>query len=67
MDTMSYRFGTIDCTCVGIPELEPGRFIEITGLGSPAANKFYVTDVTHTFNEAGYQTKLQGKAAKIEG
>lgn len=66
MEDMSYRLGKIECECVGLPELKPGEFVEISGLGSPADNKFYITNVTHIFNDIeGFHTKLSGKAAAI--
>ena len=37
---MSYRYGTLECELVGIPELLPGYFITLTGLGDNLRNKF---------------------------
>lgn len=65
-ELMRYRFGSLECTCVGIPELRPGRFVAIMGLGAPAANQFYVTTVIHNFSDTtGYRTRLIGEAEKI--
>jgi len=67
METMSYRLGCLECECVGMPELVPGRFITLDGLGSPVDNTFYLTTVTHDFRETGgYKTKLIGKAAEVK-
>ncbi|MCL1806967.1 MAG: hypothetical protein FWG31_04620 [Oscillospiraceae bacterium] len=67
LEAMEYRLGSLRCECFGIPELKPGRFIGVEGLGSPADNTFYLTNVTHTFsNESGYRTKLQGCARTIQ-
>jgi hypothetical protein len=67
LETMSYRLGSLNCECIGIPELQPGRFITIAGLGAPADNKFYLTGVTHTLSsEVGYRTKLIGCANEVK-
>lgn len=66
MEEISYRFGTLECDCIGIPELLPGHFIRVTSLGNPPENKFYLVGVRHLFSEErGFETKLIGKAASI--
>lgn len=67
MEDISYRLGSLECDCVGMPELKPGEFIRIKGLGSPADNQFYLTNVTHSLTDTdGFHTKLVGIAASIE-
>lgn len=67
MEQMSYRLGSLEADCVGIPDLTPGRFIEVSGLGAPADNQFYLTTVTHDFTgENGYCTRITGCAAQIK-
>lgn len=67
MEEMSYRFGTLECSCIGMPELLPGKFFELTSLGQPPDNKFYLVRVIHKMDdEKGFQTKFYGKAASIE-
>ena len=67
MEEMSYRFGSLECTCIGMPELLPGKFFELTSLGQPPNNKFYLVRVVHKMDDdRGFQTKLYGKAASIE-
>ena len=66
-DEISYRLGTLECSCPGIPDLAPGQFVRVSGLGSPIDNIFYVTSVTHDFrSESGYQTKLIAKASEVK-
>ena len=68
MEEMSYRFGTMECSCIGIPEIFPGRFIKLDAIGSPPENKFYIVNVKHRLsNERGFETFLVGKAADIGG
>ena len=67
MEKMSYRVGSLEGSCVGIPDLVPGRFIAVDGLGVPVDNNFYLTTVTHDFSsEAGFTTKIEGCAAQIK-
>lgn len=66
METMSYRFGEFTCECVGIPDLVPGRFLRIDGLGSGVNNTFYITRVTHKLSSDGYTMELSGCAAELE-
>lgn len=68
MEEMSYRFGSITCTTMGLPDITPGNFIEIVGLGIPVDNQFYIVSVRHIFDrENGYTTLLKGKAASVKG
>jgi hypothetical protein len=67
LETMSYRLGALNCECIGIPELQPGRFIAIKGLGAPADNRFYLTGVTHSISaEVGYRARLIGCADAVK-
>lgn len=67
MEEMSYRFGKLEADCMGMPELKPGRFIHLVGLGEAVENCFYLYNVRHIINdEEGFQTKIYGKSASIE-
>lgn len=67
MEQMSYRLGSLSADCVGIPDLTPGRFIEVTGMGTPVDNRFYLTTVVHDFTgDGGYATRIEGCAAQIK-
>jgi len=66
MEDMSFRFGTLVCDCVGLPELQPGNFVQISGLGEPAENCFYITEVKHIIHSEGiYISKVTAKAASL--
>ena len=66
LEQMSYRLGSLEGDCVGIPDLVPGRFITLSGLGTPVDNSFYLTTVVHEFrDDTGYQTHITGKADKV--
>lgn len=67
MEQMSYRLGSIEAKCVGIPELVPGKFVKIEGMGTPVDNTFYITRVTHDLDtDAGYGCSIEGCAAKMK-
>lgn len=67
LETMSYRFGSLYCETIGLPELVPGRFIRLIHLGRPVENIFYLTRVRHIIsNEKGFYTKVEGKADSLQ-
>lgn len=45
--------------CIGLPELIPGRYIEIGRVDSMVNKKYYITKVTHRFDYSGFRTYLQ--------
>ncbi|MBR3603029.1 MAG: phage late control D family protein [Lachnospiraceae bacterium] len=66
MEEISYRFGTLECDCIGIPELMPGKFLVLKSLGEPVDNKFYLEKVVHRMNDMrGFETTIYGKASGI--
>lgn len=67
MEDLSYRYGNMECTCVGLPEIKPGFFITIVGFGEGVSNNFYVVNVIHTLNqEDGFHTRIIGKANTLK-
>lgn len=67
MEDIAYRFGMLECDCIGLPELKPGHFIRMTNLGQPCDNRFYVTQVRHDMSaENGYHTHITAVAAALE-
>jgi hypothetical protein len=65
MTQMSYRLGSLECECVGLPDVVPGRFVDIN-IGSPGDNSFYITNVIHDFPNGGaYRTRLTGSAPTV--
>ena len=68
MEQMSYRLGSLEAECVGLPELAPGRFLRVSGLGEPVDNDFYLTTVVHEYrDDTGFLTRVTGKADQIKG
>ena len=65
MEDMMYRYGTLELEMIGIPDILPGKFINIKNVGKVISNEFYVQSVRHYMNRDGeYSTKVIGKAAK---
>ena len=66
-EDIAYRLGTLEADLNGIPELIPGRFVTLSGLGKNMKVKFYLTSVTHIMDsDRGYVTHITGKAASID-
>lgn len=42
--------------CIGLPELIPGRFIKLERVDAQMNHKYYITQVTHTYDEDGFYT-----------
>lgn len=67
LEEISYRFGTMQLEMMGLPEILPGYFIKLSGLGNPPDNTFYLTTVRHVIHpEVGYVTRMTGKACKLD-
>ncbi len=45
-------------TCIGMPQIVPGRFINLTGLDSHVNGPQYITSVEHSLSTSGYETKF---------
>jgi len=67
IESMSYRYGTLECELVGIPELFPGHFINLNGLGDKLKNRFYIQRIRHVLSKDGqFDTRVTAIAASIE-
>lgn len=47
-----------DAVCVGLPEIIPGRFIKLKRVDSVMDQKYYITQVTHTYDQDGFYTSF---------
>lgn len=60
---MGYVSG--EATCVGIPELIPGRYFEVKSLDGSIDGSYFITKVHHRLNnDEGFLTMLEFKGAK---
>lgn len=46
-------------SCIGIPELIPGRYIKLVKLDPDLDGSYYITSVSHSFGTEGYQTEFE--------
>ena len=51
-------------TCIGIPELIPGRYIKIDGLDSKSNGTYFLSKVRHLFELNGYTTAFEIRGAR---
>ena len=65
MDAVADQFGELECECVGIPELAPGRFVQLEKLSSQANRKYYVRYVRHVIDENGYRTYFKAGVSSL--
>lgn len=57
---------SVEGATVGLPELRPGKHVEIRGMRTPFDGFFYVTKTTHTFGADGFRTKFVGNRPGME-
>ena len=50
--------------CIGMPELIPGRYIEIDGGDKQSNGTYFLSKVRHLFTDDGYRTSFEIKGAK---
>ncbi|MFC6334426.1 phage late control D family protein [Paenibacillus septentrionalis] len=64
MEEISMKLVSASASCIGLPEIRAGRYIEIGGLGKRLNTLYYIESATHTVGSSGYQTsfKLKGNA-----
>jgi phage protein D len=65
IEAAAEKFGELECECVGIPELSPGRFIKIAKLSSQMNRKYYVHYVRHVIDESGYRTYIKAGVSSL--
>jgi len=50
---------------IGLPEIEAGTAIDLTGLGKKLNGEYFLTQVTHQFDAGGFLTNFTCQKAKI--
>lgn len=61
MQDRQHRSGMLLGRCTGLPELRPGRFLEVAGLGEQVNGSYYVQTVIHTIDETGFETYFEAE------
>ncbi len=59
------QFGVLNCTCIGLPEIVPGRWISIKGLSPQITGKFYIVQVRHVLSESGFTTTFEARTDSL--
>ncbi|WP_433830961.1 phage late control D family protein [Actinoplanes sp. CA-015351] len=52
---------------VGLPRLRAGSVIEVGGLGTRFAGRYFVTDTTHAISDSGYTTQFGCRREEVKG
>lgn len=61
MEQRQRQAGGLIGHCAGLPELRPGRFIEVTGLSEPLNGTYYVYTVRHLLDETGFESRFEAE------
>jgi len=61
-DELSSNLIKGELVSVGIPELKPGMYIQLKGLGTHFSTTYYITKAVHIFNNHGYEVRLSLKS-----
>lgn len=64
LDSLALEFVSGEGSCLGIPELIPGRYVTIQGIDGDTEGSYFMSKVHHRFNEDGYITTFEIKGAK---
>lgn len=65
LNAVAMNFVTGEATCIGIPELIPGRYIELERMDGETDGTYFITKVHHRLSsEDGYKTGIEFKGAK---
>ena len=65
LDALKAHFGKMELTCIGIPELVPGRFVKLDKFASVVNGKYYITEVNHRFTYDGFRTIVKGRRSSL--
>ena len=64
-DARAFEYVKGSGKCIGIPEIIPGRYIELEGLDDRSSDTYFITKATHDYSsEQGYFTSFEVKGAK---
>lgn len=55
------RSGGLAGWSAGVPDLRPGRFVKLSGIGDRVNGTYYVHTVRHTLDEAGFETYFESE------
>lgn len=56
LDRRSMNFVKGKGTCIGLPEIIPGRYLQLKNFDPTIDNDYYITGVKHSFGDGGFTT-----------
>ena len=65
LNRSAMNFVSGECELIGIPELEPGKFITIKDINKSIDGDYLITSIKHVFDTEGYKTICKFGANKI--
>ena len=65
LNTIAMGLVSGSAQCIGLPELIPGRYVEIDGGDEGENGTYFLTKVRHTFAGNAFQTAFEFKGAKV--
>ena len=65
MRGIEQQFGVLNCTCLGLPEIVPGRWISLKGLAPQLTGKFYIVQVRHVYSPSGFTTEFEARTNSL--
>lgn len=61
MEDRQRRSGLLLGQCTGLPDLRPGRFVEVAEVSRQVNGTYYLQTVTHIINETGFETEFEAE------
>jgi hypothetical protein len=46
-------------SCIGLPDLQAGSYVEVTGVGKRFSGRYRLTKVSHVLDQGGYRTEFE--------
>lgn len=65
LNSASDQLVTGNGECIGIPNIQTGRFLNLEGLGAQFSMNYYIQKVTHRIDTSGYKTNFSVKGNAI--
>ena len=65
MKAVSDTFGSLEITCIGMPEIGPGRFIKLERIAENINGKYYITSVRHTMGDGEFLTTFRARRSSL--
>lgn len=66
LEEMAFRYGSLHCDMIGLPEMKPGYFLDLQCMGEGPSNVFYIMGVRHILRgDGGYTMQITGKSSSM--